>query len=576
MRNRGHMIDDTIRIAFIVMSGLALAMVAIWYISFCIEEVAGTGRVVIDPLTVITDDGKGSDELGRTLAQMLQADLESRASEFQNAQQELALTPSPKPPAVGANSPETQPAEVVGNVRGWTPDVPLKIFLLQPLNTSLLQPVDMKLSVGGVDVGGILPWLQRSISSRRTLHFTFYSHGDDTEVFGPITPLRISGPGIRLLVKGEGGKPPSLRAVVDRLAYEIFRRKLASDATTKVNLLQPEEFVTLVSVIVKAADANRRSVGGRPVKDEFVVILPVVGALCEAVPQWPELEYFAGWIADKSSDPPTAIKYYQRVLDQSDRATSPDLVNYLSSHIAELNQAAAAAASLSPVSEGASSWSIDYTKFVRAIRDGGSEGSVVGQAVATAIEMQIKRTLHQDVNISARYIYYAARQVEGTTRTDAGAVIKDAIDVVATQGVVEESVWPYKAGEYMAKPPAAVATATRWHITQVRPLRGLDQVKSALASDGPVVAGIEVYEESVSAQTAKTGVFPLPQKGSHMAGGHAVVLVAYDDKKKRFKFANDWGVGWGDQGYGYLPEQYIEEHSSDCWSFKGVSKSDRS
>ena len=159
---------------------------------------------------------------------------------------------------------------------------------------------------------------------------------------------------------------------------------------------------------------------------------------------------------------------------------------------------------------------------------------------------------------------------------DAGAMIKDAIDVLTKQGAVEESVWPYKAGEYGAKPPAAVATATRWQITQVRPLNGLDEIKSALATDGPVVAGIEVYQEAMSPQTAKTGVFQLPQKGSQVAGGHAVVLVAYDDQKKQFKFANDWGADWGDRGYGYLSEQYIKEHSSDCWSFKGVSRSGQS
>jgi hypothetical protein len=570
------MIDDTVRIVFLVLSGLALIMVAIWYISFCFEEVTGTGRVVIDPLTVITEDGKGSDELGKALAQMLQAYLESRASEFQNAQQELALTAAPNPQAADPTSPSTRPIEVVGNVRGWTPDVPLKIFLLTPLNTSLLQPVDMKLSVGGMEVGGILPWLQRRISSRRTLHFTFYSHGGETEVFGSIAALRISGPGIRLVVKGEDGKPPSLRAVVDRLAYEVFRRKLASDANAKVNLLQPEEFVSLAGVIVKAGDANRRSVGGRPVKDEFVAILPAVATLCEAVPQWPELEYFAGWIADKSSDPSTATKYYQRVLDQSNRAESPELVHYLTSHIAELNQASAAVASLAPASGGAARWSIDYTRFVRAIRDGGAEGSVVGQALATAMEIQIKKTLNQDVNISARYIYYAARQAAGTTSTDSGAVIKDAMDALAKQGAVEESVWPYKAGEYGVKPPAAVATATRWQITQMRSLKGLDEIKSALANDGPVVAGIEVYQEAMSPQTAKNGVFQLPKKGSQVVGGHAVVLVAYDDQKKQFKFANDWGTGWGDKGYGYLPEQYVKEHSTDCWSFKGVAKSGQS
>jgi hypothetical protein len=333
---------------------------------------------VIDPLTIVTDDGKGSDELGRALAQMLQADLESRASEFQNAQQELSLTSSPNAKTGQESPPNTKPVEVISNVRGWTPDVPLKIFLLQPLNTGLLQPVDMKVSVGGMDVGGILPWLQRRISSRRTLHFTIYSHGDETEVLGSIAALQIKGPGLRLVVKGEDGKAPSLRDVVDHLAYEIFRRKLANDTTTKVNLPQPEEFVSLATVIVRAGDANRLSVGGRPAKDQFLSLLPDVSRLSDSVPQWSELEYFVGWIADKSSDSATATKYYQRVLDHSDRAKQPDLFNYLTAHMGELQMAAAASASITSVAAEGHGWSIDYTQFVRVIRNGGEEGSVVG------------------------------------------------------------------------------------------------------------------------------------------------------------------------------------------------------
>ena len=62
---------------------------------------------------------------------------------------------------------------------------------------------------------------------------------------------------------------------MDRLAYEIFRRTLAGDATTeKVDLLEPEEFVKLVGLIVAGA-ANRQSVGGRPVREEFLAMLPM-------------------------------------------------------------------------------------------------------------------------------------------------------------------------------------------------------------------------------------------------------------------------------------------------------------
>jgi len=569
------MMDDVVRIVFLFLTGATLFLVAIWYVSFCFQEITGTGRVVIDPLTIVTDEGKGGDELGKALAQMLQADLESRVSEFQNAQQELSLTSSPNTKTRYESSPEAKPVELMGNVRGWTPDVPLKIFLLKPLDTGLLQTVDMKLSVGGMDVGGILPWLQRRISSRRTLHFTLYSHGDETEIFGSIGALRISGPGLRLVVKGLDGKPPSLRDVVDHLAYEIFRRKLASDTSTKINLLRPEEFVSLVTVIVRAGDANRQSVGGRPAKDDFISLLPDVSRLCDSVPQWPELEYLAGWIADKSSDPATANKYYQQVLDHSEQVKQPELFNYLKAHILDLQTMAIATASIEQVSTVGHGWSIDYSQFVRGIRDGGPEGSVVGQALATAMEMQINRTLHQDVSISARFIYNSTRLAEGTTSTDGGAQIKDAIGVLAKQGAVEESVWPYRPGEFAAKPPAAVEKAARWQIKDVRLLKSVDEIKKALATDGPVVAGIEVYQEAMSSQAAKSGIFPLPQKGSQIIGGHAIVLVAYDDQRKLFKFANDWGKGWGDQGYGYLPEEYLQKHSSDSWIFKNVVRSDK-
>jgi hypothetical protein len=558
--------DDGVRIAFLLLSGLALALTSIWYVSFCLQEIAGKGRVVIAPLTVVTDDAKGDDALGTALAEMLQSDLESRVSEFENAENELSLTSAPDSRVIGSPPPDTQIPRLVGNVRGRTPNVPLKIFLLKHLKTGVRQPIDMKLSVGGVDFGGILPWLQTKITGRRTLHFTLYSHGDETEVYGSIAALRIDGPGIRLLLKGQDGKAPSFRLAVDRLAYEILRRRLASDATTKIDLLQPEEFVSLSTLIVKAGDANRQSIGGRGVKDDFLAMLSEVTKLSDGIPLWPELEYFAAWIAEKSSDTITARKYYQQVLEQSNEFKDTELYEYLKSHIAELDAVNAAVASAS-AEEG--KWSTDYTKYVGEIRDGGAEGSAVGQALAKAMEMQIRKTLHQDVKISARYIYYAARQVKGTTNTDSGAVISDAIGVLK-QGAVEESVWPYKPGEFAAKPPAAVGTATKWRINESTPLKGLAAIKSALENDGPVVLGIEVYSEAISSQTAETGVIPLPQKGSKLIGGHAIVLIAYDEHKKQFKFVNDWGPGWGDRGYGYISDAYIKDLSSDAWSFKNV------
>ena len=32
---------------------------------------------------------------------------------------------------------------------------------------------------------------------------------------------------------------------------------------------------------------------------------------------------------------------------------------------------------------------------------------------------------------------------------------------------------------------------------------------------------------------------------------------SYNDEKQYFQFQNSWGIGWGDNGYGYIPYSYI-------------------
>jgi C1A family cysteine protease len=40
-------------------------------------------------------------------------------------------------------------------------------------------------------------------------------------------------------------------------------------------------------------------------------------------------------------------------------------------------------------------------------------------------------------------------------------------------------------------------------------------------------------------------------------GGHAMVIMGYDNKKNAFKIANSWGTEWADKGYGWVDYAYL-------------------
>jgi len=98
-------------------------------------------------------------------------------------------------------------------------------------------------------------------------------------------------------------------------------------------------------------------------------------------------------------------------------------------------------------------------------------------------------------------------------------------------------------------------------------------IKAALSSGYPVVVGINVYSSFEGGDVAQTGNVPLPQPGEQQLGAHAVVCVGYT--YDRWIMRNSWGAQWGDQGYFYLPIQYLTDPNlctTDFWVITSVSK----
>ena len=179
-----------------------------------------------------------------------------------------------------------------------------------------------------------------------------------------------------------------------------------------------------------------------------------------------------------------------------------------------------------------------------------------------------------DLHPARLQVYYDSRFLEGTVDSDAGAMLRDVLRVLANTGVAPEELWPYDISKFTQKPTPDVYTAAKQHLAIK--YQAVDQttnaMKSCLAAGFQFVFGFSVYESFESDTVAHSGVVPLPTTNERLLGGHAVRAVGYDDNLYGGVIitANSWGTGWGDKGYFYMPYAYITnpQLSNDFWTIQ--------
>lgn len=74
------------------------------------------------------------------------------------------------------------------------------------------------------------------------------------------------------------------------------------------------------------------------------------------------------------------------------------------------------------------------------------------------------------------------------------------------------------------------------------------RTKRSLAEGKPVVIGMKI-KESLKNLTGETTVWKPGDDSDKPMGGHALVVVGYDDSSGEFDIMNSWGPNWGDNGF---------------------------
>jgi C1A family cysteine protease len=210
------------------------------------------------------------------------------------------------------------------------------------------------------------------------------------------------------------------------------------------------------------------------------------------------------------------------------------------------------------------------------VYDQGDLGSCTANAIGAAIEFdQIKQSVKQ-FTPSRLFIYYNERVIESSVLEDAGAMIRDGVKSVNSDGVPPETLWPYDITAFTNRPPTGVyeAALLSQTIDYGRVGQAKKSLQQVLAAGFPIIFGFSVYESFQD--ISSNGLMKMPQPTEMLEGGHAVLMVGYITINKKFYWIirNSWGVDWGVDGYFYMPEKYAinSDLADDFWAIRSIEK----
>ncbi len=282
--------DAIIKALLYVILFLAIVTVNVWFVRAVSQAYLREQRpLVIAPFQVIGKDDAGGKQ-GTALASMLLARLARIRQEMEASEAALRARPEREV------APTIQTLEVSGQT---SLSIPERLFA----------PLNINMTVGGVEVGGILSWAQRVLSRDETLQIAVQYEADRAVA---VTHLEGSSE-YSLWIESQGSSEQVVSAIAYALTQRQFARRIA-----EVEALDATEFRTLLSTLNRAAELNRQVARGRAARDSYATLLPQLEGLAEKAPRWKALLRLTAEIAENSGEASRAVALYKRELALTD------------------------------------------------------------------------------------------------------------------------------------------------------------------------------------------------------------------------------------------------------------------
>ena len=186
----------------------------------------------------------------------------------------------------------------------------------------------------------------------------------------------------------------------------------------------------------------------------------------------------------------------------------------------------------------------------------GKQNSCVGWAAAYALKsFQEKIENRVTILFSPSFIYNQINNGQ-----DGGSRFIDALNLLSQIGAAKYDDMPYNEFDWTTQPSETVKESAKpFRIDYWRQVNIMDikEVKNQVNAGYPVVIGTEVDQGFQAGKRLGLTDYVWKAAIGKVIGGHAMLVVGFDDTRRAFKVMNSWGRNWGNDGYCWVDYSYF-------------------
>lgn len=206
----------------------------------------------------------------------------------------------------------------------------------------------------------------------------------------------------------------------------------------------------------------------------------------------------------------------------------------------------------------------DGKSWLNPIRHQGSCGSCLAFAATATLEAQYKITQTKSYTLSPQFLFSCGGGV-----CKKGWYPNQAARFLLNTGVPDESCLPYMSsgGSDISCSRACGDSSKRAVKISSFSLptdnaRSLSAIREALQR-GPLVTTMAAYNDFMN---YRGGIYK--RVSNSLVGGHAIVIVGYNDKDRYLIIRNSWGTSWGERGYGRISYDDTSGIGASTWKYE--------